>query len=113
MVLYTGLTELTALFNDHGWTSSGLIDSNEGTTYYKDGHETEYFELRYSDISGPHEPIYVSVPLKNSTFQYVLYFKDFENATNYIARMFGEYINVDLDHSISLERENSPNFSPF
>jgi hypothetical protein len=102
MVLYIGLTELSALFNHHGWTSSGLIDSNEGTTFYKNGHETEYFELRYSDIRGPNEPIYVSVPLRNSTFQYVLYFKDFEKATNYMAKMFGEYNNLDVSFSISL-----------
>jgi hypothetical protein len=96
MVLYNGLTELSALFNDHGWTSSGVVDSNEGTTYFKNGHETEYFELKYSDASESEEPIYVSVPLRNSTYQYVLYFKDFENATNYIAKMFGEYTNVDV-----------------
>jgi hypothetical protein len=94
MVLYTGVNELLERFVQSGWTFNGLISSEEGITYYKEGHELEYFELRYNHISGSEEPIYVSVPLKNSTYQYVLYFKEFETATNYISKMFHEYTNT-------------------
>jgi hypothetical protein len=94
MVLYIGVKELLDLFKNNGWSSNGVIDSKEGITYYKEGHETEYFQLRYSDDTK--EPIYVSVPLKNSTFQYVLYFKEFESATNYISKMFYEYTDMNI-----------------
>jgi len=93
MVLYIGVNELLDLFKNNGWSSNGVIDSEEGITYYKEGHETEYFQLR---LSGSEEPIYVSVPLKNSTYQYVLNFKEFESATNYISKMFYEYTNLNV-----------------
>lgn len=93
MVLYIGVNELLNLFKNNGWTSDGVIDSKEGITYYKEGHETEYFQLRYSNIE---EPVYVSVPLKNSTYQYVLYFKEFETATNYMTKMFYEYTDINV-----------------
>ena len=96
MVLYIGLNELSDLFKNNGWNTNGVIGSEKGITYYKVGHETEYFQLSYSDISGPDEPVYVSVPLKNSTYQYVLYFKDFEGATKYITKMFYEYTNTNV-----------------
>ena len=98
MVLYAGLNELLDLFKSNGWSTKGVISSEEGITYFKEGHELEYFELRCVDIiiSGTEEPICVSVPLKNSTYQYVLYFKEFETATNYISKMFHEYTNIDV-----------------
>ena len=94
MVLYIGVNELLDLFKNNGWTSDGVIDSKEGITYYKEGYETEYFQLRYSNIV--EEPVYVSVPLKNSTYQYVLYFKEFETATNYMTKMFYEYTDINV-----------------
>ena len=96
MVLYSGVKELLDLFKNNGWRTDGVIDIEEGITNFKEGHELEYFQLRYSDISGPEEPIYVSVPLKNSTYQYVVYFKEFESATNYITKMFYEYTDVNV-----------------
>lgn len=91
MVLYTGVNELLQLFNDNEWTSSGTIDSTEGLTYFKPGHETEYFQLRCGDLE---ESIYVSVPLKNSIHQYVVFFKDFESATNYLTKRFCDYVDI-------------------
>jgi len=97
MVFYVGVAELSVLFFQNGWTSSGLINSEEGVSYYKEGHETEYFQLKYNELGlGPEEPICVSVPLRNSTFQYVLYFKEFEDATKYITKMFCEYTSADV-----------------
>jgi len=97
MVLYNGVNELLDLFKNNGWSSNGIINNKQGITYFKEGHELEYFQLRYADTAtGSEEPIYVSVPLKNSTYQYVLYFKEFETATNYISKMFHEYTNIDV-----------------
>ena len=96
MVLYIGVNELLDLFKNNGWSIKGVIGSEEGMTCYKEGHETEYFQLRYSDISGADEPVYVTVPLKNSTYQYVLHFKEFESATNYITKMFYEYTSPNV-----------------
>jgi len=96
MVMYNGLTELLDLFRNNGWTSNGVVGSEEGITCYKEGHETEYFQIKYSDFSGADEPIYVTVPLKNSRYQYVLYFKEFGSATSYITKMFYEYTNTNV-----------------
>ena len=91
MVFYTGVNELLKLFNENGWMSTGVIDSKEGLTYFKKGHETEYFQLKYDDLD---ESIFVSVPLKNSVNQYALYFEDFEKATTYVTRIFCDYIDI-------------------
>ena len=91
MVLYPGLTELLQLFKENGWTSAtGVIDTEDGLTCFKPGHETNYFVIKDCNNNNHNleESIFVSVPLKNSSHQYVLYFNDYGKATTYMTKMF-------------------------
>jgi len=92
MVLYLGLDELLQLFKEHGWTTTGVIDTKDGLTSFKPGHETNYFVIKDCyDNNNKEETIFVSIPLKNSNYQYVLYFKDYEKATTYMTKMFCDF----------------------
>ena len=85
------LTLLYQLFSNNGWKIND-IDTNtdsDNITYYKEGNETEFFE-----ISLDNNNIYVSVPLKNSNFQYKTKFTDYYSAIKYIENKFYYFINI-------------------
>lgn len=71
------LKTLTNLFEYNGWqkNNSKLTDH---IMYSKKGNETEFFEIMLDNNT-----IYVSVPLKNSTFQYKTKFIDYYSAIKY------------------------------
>ena len=72
-----GFTLLDATFKEKGWH----LAKNEMNwiCYTKFGDETEVFDIKI-DAS----KIQVSVPLKNSPFNYVTSFKDYFSASEYI-----------------------------
>jgi hypothetical protein len=73
------LNLLTELFEHNGWNkiknNDKLIDH---IMYSKQGNETEFFEIALDNNN-----IYVSVPLKNSAFQYKTKFADYYSAIKY------------------------------
>lgn len=80
-----GFSLMDDLFKTNGWH----IVNNEmdRITYTKTGHETEFFDLKVMQNN-----IQVSIPLKNSRFQYTTSFKDYFTATEYIETRFKEFI---------------------
>jgi hypothetical protein len=80
-----GFFTLYSLFKENGWH----MTKNEMNWIFftKKGFETEYFEIKI-DIS----KIYVSIPIKNSIFQYSTSFKDYYSAVEYIEERFTDFI---------------------
>lgn len=77
-------TEFDSLFIQYGW----CMTLNEMThiSYTKTGDETSYFDIQ---IVG--NKIRVSVPIRNSPYQFVTMFFDFFNATEYVEQKLKEY----------------------
>jgi len=80
---------LTELFVHNGWQNNSNNTSFEHILYTKLGNETEFFEIKLDDNN-----IYVSVPLKNSDFQYKAKFNNYLLAIKYIESKFN-YFNND------------------
>jgi N-acetylmuramoyl-L-alanine amidase CwlA len=73
------LNSLTELFKHNGWNKIKSIDKLiDHIMYSKQGNETEFFEIALDNNN-----IYVSVPLKNSAFQYKTKFSDYYSAIKY------------------------------
>lgn len=81
-----GFLILDQLFKKHGWH----LVKNEinWICYTKFGHETDVYDIKI-DAS----KIQVSVPLKNSPFNYVTFFTDYFSASEYIE---GRLIHLHL-----------------
>jgi TFIIF-interacting CTD phosphatase-like protein len=80
-----GFLLLAELFRDHGWN----ICKNEMNwiCFTKFGHETEFFEI-HIDLS----KIHVSIPIKNSPYQYNTSFQNYFEASEYIEERFKDFI---------------------
>jgi len=80
-----GFYILDTMFKDNGWH----IIKNEMNwiCYTKIGHETELFDIKI-------EPkiIKVSIPIKNSPYQFVTSFTDYFQASEYIEARFFDFI---------------------
>ena len=63
--------------NDFNWIS-----------YTRFGNETDLFDIKVDQKS-----IHVSIPIKNSPFQYVTNFKDYFQASEYVEARFMDFIN--------------------
>ena len=72
-----GFAILDAMFKENGWH----LAKNEMNwiNYSKFGDETSYFDIKITN-----DKIIVSVPLKQSIFQYVTTFKSYYEASEYI-----------------------------
>lgn len=81
-----GFLLLDAMFKEHGWH----IVRNEMNwlSYSKVGYETDLF-----DINIDKNYIRISIPIKNSHFQYHTSFKDYFFASEYIQARFFDFIN--------------------
>lgn len=79
-----GFAILDSMFKENGWQ----LVKNEMTwiNYSKYGDETSFFDIKISP-----EKIIVSVPLKNSIFQYVTTFKSYYDASEYIEQKIMDY----------------------
>lgn len=80
-----GFAILDQVFREHGWT----MTKNEMNyiSYGKSGFETDFFDI----IVEP-KTIKVSVPIKNSPFQYVTTFNDYFSASEYVEARFFDFI---------------------
>ena len=80
-----GFFMIDAMFKENGWH----MTKNEMNwiCFTKKGFETEHFEIKI-DVS----KIYVSIPIKNSIFQYSTSFKDYYSAVEYIEDRFKDFI---------------------
>ena len=76
---------LDEMFRKYGWH----ICKNEIDTisYTKFGKETEYFEVRIDNSK-----VYVSIPIKNSPYQFTTSFDNYYEANNYIDLRFKDFI---------------------
>jgi hypothetical protein len=81
-----GFAILDELFKKNGWN----LQKNEinWINYTKFGDETSCFDIKIST-----EKIIVSVPLKNSIYQFVTTFKGYYEASEYIEQKFKDYVN--------------------
>ena len=88
------LNSLTELFKHNGWNKNKNNDNDnlaDHITYSKEGNETEFFKIELNN-----NIIYVSVPLKNSTFQYKTKFKDYYSAIKYTESKFHYFIEKEI-----------------
>ncbi len=79
-----GFAILDAMFKENGWH----LAKNEMNwiNYSKFGDETSYFDIKITN-----DKIIVSVPLKQSIFQYITTFKSYYEASEYIEQKFFDY----------------------
>lgn len=85
-VLNKGFLIVDQLFKENGWHLSK--NEMDWIIYSKFGHELDYFEIKLDQSN-----IYVSVPIKNSPFQFKTTFKDYFLATEYIEDKFKHFIS--------------------
>lgn len=80
-----GFAILDETFKQHGWH----LQKNEinWINYTKFGDESSYFDIKVTT-----DKIIVSVPLKNSIYQFLTTFKSYYEASEYIEQKFYEYI---------------------
>jgi hypothetical protein len=79
---------LDPLFKQHGWH----ISKNEANylSYTTSGYETDVFEIKMVDSS---KTIRVSMPIRNSPFQFNTSFNNCFQASEYIESRFLEFID--------------------
>lgn len=80
-----GFALLDQLFKENGWH----LCKNEMNIicYTKFSNETDLFEIKID-----HKYIYVSIPIKNSPFQYNTSFNNYFQASEYIEARFFDFI---------------------
>jgi hypothetical protein len=81
-----GLTILNDLFIKNDWTIT--VNLFNHICYSKIGFETESFEIKLDKTK-----IYVSIPLKNSPYQYKTSFNNYSSAFDYVEKRFLDFIN--------------------
>jgi hypothetical protein len=72
------------MFKSNGWH----MTKNEMNwiSYTKAGYETEFFDIKLDA-----NKVYVSIPVKNSIFQYTTSFKDYFTASEYVEQRFNDF----------------------
>jgi len=79
-----GFLILDEMFKSNGWHMTKNEMNN--ITYTKAGHETEFFDIKIDAYK-----VYVSIPIKNSIFQYSTSFKDYFTASEYVEQRFKDF----------------------
>ena len=80
-----GFLLLDNLFSSHGWH---LVKNEMNWIYYtKFGDESSYFDIKITP-----DKINVSVPIKNSPYQFTTSFKNYFDASEYVEKRFLDYI---------------------
>lgn len=80
-----GFAILDEVFKQHGW--SLVRNDMNWISYTKMGDETSNFSIKITK-----DKIVVSVPLKNSIYQFVTAFNNYYEASEYIEQKFYDYI---------------------
>lgn len=81
-----GFLLLDAMFKEHGWHS--VRNEMNWLCYSKMGYETDLFDIKIDKNS-----IHVSIPIKNSPFQYHTSFNDYFQASEYVEARFFDFIH--------------------
>lgn len=81
-----GFMIINDLFKINGWT----LCKNElnWISYIKFGDESTSFDIKITP-----DKVIVSIPIKNSSYQYVTTFKNYCDASEYIEKRFYDYNN--------------------
>ena len=80
-----GFLFLDTLFRENDWYN--FINESGHIAYTRAIYETEYFEIKLDRTK-----TYVSVPIKNSNYQYKTSFSNYSQALKYIKTYFKQYI---------------------
>jgi len=80
-----GFLLIDTFFTKHNWHKTK--NETNWVSYTRLGDETTVF-----DISVDKTTICVSVPLKNSPYQYLAYFNDYFTVATYVERRFFDFI---------------------
>jgi len=90
-----GFAILDATFKEKGWN---LIKNEiNWISYTKFGNECTFFDIKLLP-----DKVVVSVPIKNSTYQYVTSFKGYYEASEFVEQKLIDYIEekkIDFDKS--------------
>ena len=80
-----GFAIVGATFKEHGWT----IAKNEinWICFTKFGDETSFFDIKILS-----DRISVTVPIKNSAYQYTTSFKSYYDASEYLEKRLQDYM---------------------
>lgn len=79
-----GFSIIDTMFTDNGWIR--IKNDLDWLCYTKPGHETDLFDIKIDKTT-----IHVSIPIKNSPFQFVTKFNDYFLATEYIETRFNDF----------------------
>jgi len=79
-----GFFLLDEMFKTNGWHMTK--NEMKWVSYTKAGNETEFFDIKIDQ-----NKVYVSVPIKNSIFQYTTSFKDYFTASEYVEQRFKDF----------------------
>lgn len=86
---------LNNLFKTNGWQIETVDKLSESIIYSKKGNETEFFKIEVDNNN-----VYVSVPLKNSTFQYKTKFNNYYSAIKYVETKFYYFIENENENVV-------------
>jgi len=85
---------LNNLFENKGWKIENNNNLSDHIIYSRPGHETEFFKFDFFvDLNNTN--IYVSVPLKNSKFQYKTKFNNYFSAIKYTESKLNYFVNTE------------------
>jgi len=79
-----GFSIIDAIFIDNGWIR--VQNEMNWICYTKPGYETDLFDIKIDKTT-----IHVSIPIKNSPFQFVTKFNDYFLASEYIETRFNDF----------------------
>ena len=88
-----GFILLDSLFTENSWH----ITKNEMNLieYTKQGYECDFFQIKLDQKN-----VYVSVPIKNLSYQYNASFTNYFDASEYVEKMFKDYISTSVNISL-------------
>jgi hypothetical protein len=83
-----GFALIDGLFKENGWH---LIKNEfEWIVYTKAGHETDLFEIRIDKNN-----IFLSIPIKNSSYQFRTSFNNYFQASEYLEMRFNDFCGLN------------------
>ena len=85
-IVNKGFAILDATFKENGWQL--MKNEKNWITYSKTADETSFFDIKIMP-----DKIIVSVPIKNSIYQYLTTFKSYYEASEYIEQKLYDYIS--------------------
>ena len=85
-----GFSMLDAVFKEHGWRL--VKNEMNWICYTKFGQETDTFDIRIDP-----KMVHVSIPIKNSRFQYNTSFKDYFQASEYMEARLLDFIDKKIE----------------